>query len=71
MKTEIRSQGEIIHLLTQDGFIQIYIQSVDQRTGQVRLGVVAPGNVRVVSPEQGNGLERLEILKMLNLAEAI
>jgi hypothetical protein len=74
MQTMVRSQGEIVHLLTQDGFIQIYIQSVDTHTGQVCLGVVAPQNVRVVSLDSesqkpGNGLIRRDIFALLNLEE--
>ena len=72
-KTEIRSQGEIFtssHRMTSSNLYSKY-----PLTGQVRLAVVALSNVRIVSPDinlqhsSGNGLERRDILALLNLEE--
>lgn len=76
MRIDVCLQGEIIHLLTPDGFIQIYIQSINPLTGQVSLGVIAPFNVKIVSCDSdtlgsfnGNGLGRLDIMRLLHLEE--
>ena len=65
MQRECRHQGEIIHLLASDGFIQIIIQGVDRETRQVQLRFTTPNQVSLVGCHAHRALVSERILDLV------